>query len=107
MMLPSLYYQAKNNKGIFKKYSFDEMRKDFDPADFDVMDKVSDIRRKWKVELTEGEKRFLERTDFFSWYRRKHIDYKIPSWISTAVDDELFIRMRLLTVAARKQLERR
>lgn len=105
MMLPSLYVQAKTGKGIFKKYSFETMRTDFDQQDFEVMDKVSSIRSRWNIELSESEKRFLERTDFYSWYRRKHIQYKIPSWLSSVFDDELFIRMRLLTVAARKEVE--
>ncbi len=105
MMLPSLYVQARHKKGVFKKESFNEMRQDFSPEDFAVMDLVSSIRSKWKIELTENEKRFLERTDFYAWYRRKHIGYKIPSWIKKAVDDELFIRMRLLTVEARKKIE--
>lgn len=107
MMLPSLFIQAMHGKGIFKKFSFEEMRKYFAPEDFDVMDRVSAIRAKWSIELTEKEMRFLERTDFYSWYRRKHIHYKIPSWLSSAVDEELFISMRLLTVAARKQLEQK
>ena len=104
MMLPCLYVQAKEGRGIFKKFSFEEMRNDFSREDFAVMDTVSGIRKAWKIDLQEKEKRFLERTDFFSWYRRKHIQYKIPTAIHNAVDEELFIRMRLLTVEARKRI---
>jgi hypothetical protein len=50
MLLPSLYIEAKTGKGIYKKFSFSEARKDFDPDAWAVMDEVSEIRNQWTYE---------------------------------------------------------
>jgi hypothetical protein len=48
MLLPALFIQAKNKKGIFKKYSFEEAKKYFPAGDWAIMDHVSIIRKEWK-----------------------------------------------------------
>lgn len=50
MLLPSLYIEAKTGKGIYKKFSFNEAKKDFDPDTWSVMDEVSQIRKQWTYE---------------------------------------------------------
>ncbi len=97
MMLPSAYVQARDNIGIFKKYSFNEMRKDFTPEEFAVMDEVSSIRLNWYYELTEKQKKFLERIDFLSWKSRQKMEVLIPSFIKNAVQNGLFLRMNNFT----------
>ena len=47
MLLPALYIQAKEKRGIFKKFSFDLAKKDFEPTEWQIMEKVSQIRENW------------------------------------------------------------
>jgi len=47
MLLPSIYVEAKTGKGIYKKFSFSEARKDFTPDEWSIMDEISDIRSQW------------------------------------------------------------
>lgn len=47
MLLPSLYVAARDGKGVFKKFSFEIAASDFSGNDWDVMNKVSEIRMKW------------------------------------------------------------
>ncbi|MCB9211464.1 MAG: hypothetical protein H6609_19030 [Ignavibacteriales bacterium] len=58
MLLPSLYLQAKNSKGIFKKFSFDELRKEFGNKYF-VMDTISSLRLAWNYKLNAVQKFML------------------------------------------------
>jgi len=46
MLLPSLYLQAKNQY-VFKENSFDLAMKEFDPEDWRIMEKISQIRKDW------------------------------------------------------------
>ena len=93
MMLPSAYIQARDSKGIYKKFSFGEMRKDLTAEEYSVMDEVSTIRMNWKYELNDKQIRFLQRIDFLSWKQRQKIKMAIPAFIETAIHDGLFSRM--------------
>ena len=54
MLLPALYVQARDRKGMYKKFSFDAARPDFAPASWQAMDVVSSIRSDWDQLLKEG-----------------------------------------------------
>jgi hypothetical protein len=62
MLLPTLYVQARDATGIFKKFSFEEARKDFLPEQWTVMDEVSQIRLHWKYPVSGSEKRLYQST---------------------------------------------
>lgn len=47
MLLPSLYYQAKNNLGVWKAESFSLVEKDFTKRQWTCMNEVSEIRKNW------------------------------------------------------------
>lgn len=49
MLLPAVYYQASRGKCIFKKFSFEAIRADFDESVYSIMDTTSAIRLKWYV----------------------------------------------------------
>lgn len=59
MLLPSLYYQYKNKKSIFKKYSFDEIRKNFTKDEWNIMDEISAIRMQWPLKINNLRKKVL------------------------------------------------
>jgi hypothetical protein len=101
MMLPSAYVQARDEKGIFKKYSFAEMRKDFGAEEFSVMDEVSDIRTSWMYDLTDRQLKYFERIDFLSWKGRQKIELETPVFIEAAIHNGLFSRMNNFTALVR------
>ncbi len=48
MLLPSLYLQAKNSSGVYKKESFALASEDFTKSEWTTMDFVSDLRSNWE-----------------------------------------------------------
>jgi len=59
MLLPALYLQAKEKRGIYKKYSFDLARKDFKEEEWRIMDEVSEIRQNWNYSLSPLQRKIL------------------------------------------------
>lgn len=49
LLLPAMYVQARDNRGIFKRESFDLAKGDFSPADWAVMELASNIRLDWPL----------------------------------------------------------
>ncbi len=47
MLLPAIYLQLKHPEGVFKKDSFDLLRKELSETDYKVMDDISQIRNDW------------------------------------------------------------
>ncbi|HEX5003125.1 MAG TPA: hypothetical protein VFW78_11570 [Bacteroidia bacterium] len=47
MLLPSLYLECKTGQGVFKKYSFEQAKCDFQEHEWSIMDEVSGIRSGW------------------------------------------------------------
>jgi len=78
MLLPTLYCQARDRKGVFKKFSFDAARKDFSPSDWAIMDEVSDIRSNWHFSLGPIRRYFMTRRSSL-WIRLKRkVGPRIP-----------------------------
>lgn len=105
MMLPSAYVQARDEQGIFKKFSFESMREDFTPDEFHVMDEVTSIRSNWKVELSDKQIKFFERIDFMSWKKRQRIDVSVPIFIESLLHNGIFSRMSDFTKLAKSKME--
>ena len=78
MLLPALYCQAKNRKGIFKKSSFDEARKDFSPSDWSIMDEVSEIRLGWHYSITKVQRYLMSRRSPLLMRLKRKFGPKIP-----------------------------
>jgi hypothetical protein len=51
MLIPALYLQAKNKRGVYKKDSFEIARVDFTKGEWEIMDRISSIRSKWNYKL--------------------------------------------------------
>ncbi|MDO8549620.1 MAG: hypothetical protein Q7S39_05655 [Ignavibacteria bacterium] len=105
MLLPSLYCQARDKKGIFKKFSFDEARKDFAEDEWAVMDIVSEIRKNWHYDINALQKWMLTRTN--KYFRRFIIPFaapSIPADIKSKLTDDFYKQMYSLTYAMREKL---
>jgi len=61
MLLPALYVQARDGRGIFKKLSFAAARTDFSETDWEPMVRVSEIRALWRLEISPLKRWLLTR----------------------------------------------
>ncbi|WCO01135.1 nucleotidyltransferase domain-containing protein [Psychroserpens ponticola] len=60
MLVPCLYYSAKNNEGIFKRESFDAVKGVFTPDEWMVMETASQIRNDWNPHFNSFQRKLLE-----------------------------------------------
>lgn len=78
MLLPALYCQARDRKGIFKKFSFDAAREDFSASAWAIMDEVSGIRANWHYSLNPVRRYFMTRISPL-WIRlKRNVAPRIP-----------------------------
>ena len=92
MLLPSLYLQLRHPEGIFKKYSFTQVRNDFSRGEWAIMDKISEIRKNWHFEMTPAMKLFLYlhiNPIVFSKLQNKTAPYP-PSSLKNCIPDSFF-----------------
>lgn len=61
MLLPALYVQVRDGQGIFKKFSFEAARVDFARDEWACMDRVSEIRKDWRYEISPFRRKLLSR----------------------------------------------
>jgi len=51
LLLPTLYLQAKENRGVYKRDSFKLASKDFSIKEWEVISRVTEIRKYWDIDL--------------------------------------------------------
>lgn len=64
MLLPTFYVQAKISSGIYKKFSFQKASEDFSPGEWEIMNKVSEIRQVWSIVFSKTEMKKLSRVGY-------------------------------------------
>lgn len=87
MLLPALYVQARDKKGIYKKFSFQEARKDFSNNEWHVMDEVSLIRKNWNVEIPRWKRKLIASSKYFS--------FNLSKLLAPKISDELKEKMSM------------
>jgi len=60
MLIPCLYYSAKNMQGIFKGESFHAVKKNFSKKEWQAIEIASNIRKEWNPKLNFMQKRLLQ-----------------------------------------------
>lgn len=98
MLLPALYVQAKNGRGIFKRESFDLAKAAFDSTDWAIMDEVSQIRADWNYEISAFKKRLMSHPHVLSRYFAKRFAPDIPDKIGSVLTADFYSRMKKLAV---------
>lgn len=87
MLLPAIYLQIKHPEGVFKKESFDLLRKELTAAEYQVMDDVSGIRSEWNYIPTKRYKNLLLSDNAFMYhYFHKKWSGNIPAWLATKLN---------------------
>lgn len=93
MLLPSLYIQLRDKKGIYKKKSFAEARKDFSPEVWSIMEEVSTIRKNWHYSINSIQKYIMTNPDFCARKLSKYIAPGIPDDILQVLTPHFYDRM--------------
>jgi hypothetical protein len=104
MLLPALYVQVKEGRGIYKKFSFDLARRDFSDQDWSIMDEISMIRSNWKYSLNRLQKILLTRNWKIRSYCAKFMPIAIPMDIKSKLTGDFYKRMNDLIVAMKAKL---
>jgi len=99
MLLPALYIQSRDKKGVFKKFSFEEARKDFSQQQWRIMDEVSLVRQQWKMQ--ERKRKLLTHTRLLSFNMAKILSPAIPKELNQRMDDKFYQSMLDFTKAIR------
>jgi len=87
ILLPAIYLQIKHPEGVFKKESFDLLRKELTAAEYQVMDDVSGIRSEWNYIPTKRYKNLLLSDNAFMYhYFHKKWSGNIPAWLATKLN---------------------
>jgi len=102
MMLPTLYYQAKVKKGIYKKYSFEIVKDDFGDA-WNIMDKISLIRRNWSEYFIKKSVKATH-NNYLTRYLFKKYNKKASANLLSFLSDEFYGEMKALIIQMRSKL---
>jgi len=104
MLLPALYLQAKDGRGVYKKDSFDVARADFGSSDWAIMDEVSQIRTSWNCEMPAFKKRLMSHPHVLSRYFAKRFAPAIPEMTGRLLTAEFYAKMEKLTLLMKEML---
>lgn len=105
MLLPSLYVQACTGKGIYKKYSFEEVKKDFTSQEWRIMDLVSSIRENWNCELSKYKRWIMTKPNYLRKLYVKHFAPKIPDVILNNLTPQFYSDMEKLIILMQDKLK--
>lgn len=105
MLMPSLYLQARNNKGVFKRFSFDQAKMDFTGEEWTIMDEVSSVRKNWSYEISPFMLHLINRPAFVSRMIAKRFSPQIPDSLSSLLSEQFFERMICLAVNMRGKVQ--
>ena len=105
MLLPSMYYAAKYNKGIFKKESFTVVKNDFMADEWSCMDKASFIRYNWNYSLIPIQKFIMTRPEkLFRRLTKKYVSPRISDDILKELDANFFKSLNLFIEKINKDI---
>ncbi len=93
MLLPALYIQARDQRGIFKKFSFTAAAADFNLSTWSIMEEVSRIRAEWPpLDKQEELNKFRKIGYIWNQYRKRK-GPSIPAVFAGRLNDDFYQRM--------------
>jgi hypothetical protein len=105
MLLPSLYVQSRDGYAIFKKFSFNEVKKDFSNEEWEVMEEVSRVRGSWTYRISPLKFLLMARSNRLSRYLAKIYGPRIPKSILNILTDTFYEKMFRLIKAMEAKLQ--
>jgi len=103
MLLPTLYVEIRDQKGIYKKFSFEAARLDFDVEDWSIMEEVSLLREKWFYEISPLWRGLMTKPTKMSRFLVRTYSPAVPKEIKKKLKDDFYRRMsHLIDLMQRK-----
>lgn len=93
MMMPTLYIQARDQRGVFKKFSFTAAAADFNQSTWSIMEEVSRMRAEWPEFESQAELEKFRKIGYIWMKYRKKKGPAIPAQFRTKLNDEFYRRM--------------
>jgi len=105
MLLPTLYVEIRDRKGIYKKFSFDAARVDFDARTWSIMEDVSLIREKWFFEISPLWRGLMTRPTKITRSIVRTYSPTIPEEIKMKLTEEFYRRMSHLIALMQRKIQ--
>jgi len=99
MLLPALYVQARDSKGIYKKYSYKLAKVDFSEGEWSIMDEVSFLRANWSYNISWPQRFFFKRPQSVCRLSAKKFAPAIPQVMRKILTDDFYKRMAIFVVS--------
>lgn len=91
MLLPSMYYSAKHQKGIFKKDSFELIKPLVSENAWHCIEVSSDIRQNWSYKVSVFQKRIMTLPNrIFRRLTKRYISPKMPQEFLNKIDSKFY-----------------
>lgn len=105
MLLPCLYYSLLNNRGIFKKESFDAVKEHFDETEWLPIVVSSEIRSNWDYEISSFQKKILKVPNrYFRKIVTRLFSPKISIDFQKQLNDKFYKNLNLLIEKIKKDI---
>ena len=105
MLVPCLYYSAKNDEGIFKRESFDAVKDVFKQKEWLVIEIASQIRNEWNPQLNSLQRLALYQPNrLFRKAVVKFMPISIPKKHLDLIDDNFYESLVLLIQKIKKEI---
>jgi len=105
MLLPALYIQVRDNKGIYKKFSYNAAKEDFSEEEWAIMDKVSDIRKNWSLKISHLKHHFLKSSRPLWRYFIKKYGPGIPVELNNILSIDFYESICRLTIILQRRFQ--
>ena len=103
MLIPSMYYSVKHDKGVYKKKSFDLVKADFTTAEWKCIQTATDIRINWKYHLSIFQKIIMTKQNrIVRKLAKLFVAPKISRGDLDRLDDEFFDSLKKLIKKLRR-----
>ncbi len=99
MLIPAVYLQLREGKGIFKKYSFEAARTDFSEDLWSIMDDVTSLRQRWSYDLPNIKRKFLCESRQLTRLIAQRCAPRIPGEIKKTLSEKFYQRMMNLVLS--------
>ncbi len=96
MLLPALYVQARDKKGVYKKDSFDLAGADFPQESWQIMNQISQIRKDWNYDINGFQNWLLTSKRPIIRKVARKIAPTIPEHINVQLNPDFYSKARVL-----------
>ncbi|MFK7782972.1 hypothetical protein [Psychroserpens sp.] len=105
MLLPTMYYSAKMNKGLFKKDSFTVVKGDFSSQEWNCIETASEIRSHWSYSLSAFQNLIMTRPEIiFRRLTKKFVSPKVSNEINKKLNPAFYKSLKLFIKKINKDI---